>query len=254
MHGVSRQTAGHTANNYSRPHVHPEQAGTYAPQSPHSQQPPAPVMQAPLTHGRDEELAILFQQMRQITGADIPTFASHLQITPETLMHFERGEFEAFPPWAETVRIVSSIALLVNVDCEPILQRISQKNCQPGPQRVLPEQPAAVPVSQEVPRSRALPTNTSKKISRVALSPAANSLMSRKTLGLAAVPVALAVIFFAAITLDQKNSLSGPIGHYAKAGWELFNWRKSSDGLRWINVSDPRSRKANKLPIRSGTN
>ena len=43
---------------------------------------------------RDEELAVLFQQMRQVTAVDRTALASHLHTTAGVLCTFEAGEIE----------------------------------------------------------------------------------------------------------------------------------------------------------------
>ena len=245
----------------------------------HTPPPAQPMKPAPigdLSHC-DEELGHLFQQMRQLTRVDLSSLAGHLQTSPEVLATFERGELLAFPPWAETVRIVSSLALLVNIDCEPILKRISQKNHQPAPSQIQSErtpqnltparsrqrrqmsQPAPVrhqqPVAQQLaqpqPEARTgRPVQTKRPLTKIAFITWNKSAFTMRNLGLATIPVLMLAAFFLVINLEHKNSISGPLGNYARAGLELFSWNSNKDGLRWIKTYDPRSRKADKLPIK----
>ena len=303
--------------------------------------------QIPLHNDRDEELGYLFQQMRQLTGADLNTLASHLQTTPQILTAFECGEYDAFPPWAETVRIVSSLTLLVNIDCEPILDRISTKPHQQGPRnygtdlsqqqaRRQPQpqahaqnqsprpsqsqsqsqtrsgsssqsnsssqaqssrvahngthttrqadprnqhaahpaqentrsdthtdtrldthgapmahaQPAAyAPQTRQARQPRQAPVVTSQHIEKVQLAAVHSSKFNPRSIGMFAIPVIMIVAALLAFNIGQKNGFTGPLGKHAKAGWELFNFGAKKDGLTWITVEDPRSRKADKLPI-----
>jgi len=205
--------------------------------------------QISLHNSRDDVLGELFQQMRQLTGTDITTLASHLQTTPQTIASFERGEFEAFPPWAETVRIVSSLTLLVNVDCEPILERISHKIHQPGPRRYPGENHPATRSANIEETTRKPPVRVTRKVEQVALSALRRTIFTKRNISLAAIPVIMALAFFIATSFEQRGRITGPLENYAKAGWELFNWKSNDDGLRWIQTDDPRTRKADKLPV-----
>jgi len=294
MRGQNSPAGSERQSHHPASQVHHGQAGngTHA----HSQQHPN---QTPSHNERDEELGILFQQMRQLTGADLVTLASHLQTTPQILTTFENGEFDFFPPWAETVRIVSSLTLLVNVDCDPILNRISSKTRQPGPRRYTQEAPSnsaqAGVYSQSHNQSQShshsqrsqakAPCSTQSSArgveqvsghgaathtARHNVAPAARpgtgrqvvrqteqetpapirlSAFTTKKMSMAAIPLIMVVAAFLAINIGMKSGFTGPLGNYAKAGWELFNFSSSDNGLRWIKVRDPRSRKSDKLPV-----
>jgi len=78
---------------------------------------------------------------------------------------------------------------------------------------------------------------------------ALSSGITTKKIGMITIPLIIVFAFFLAVNIGQKNGFTGPLGNYAKAGWELFNFSSTNNGLTWINVKDPRSRKADKLPV-----
>ncbi len=283
-HGLSNQLTGsgarQMANNGAAPtsrssapyaqhstHAHqPQSTRAQQPQSSHAhQENPAHAPHASMqAHGQaagghsrhDEELAILFRQMREITGVDLATLGAHLYTTPEVLCRFEAGEVDAFPPWAETVRIVTTMSKLVGIDSEPILGRISYYAHQPN---VVSDQSNAV--SGETAEHVTAPRKERvKKKPKLKLGGALRTIgflfPSARTIGVAAIPFAMAFALILAPTFDPQNKLSGPLGNYAKAGWEILIWSSNSlrDGLRWVETRDPRSRKADKLKTNSTGN
>ena len=203
---------------------------------------------------RDEELAVLFQQMRQVTAVDRTALASHLHTTAGVLCTFEAGEIDSFPPWAETVRIVTTLTKLVGIDSEPILERIAKHAHEPSEISQFTQ-----PISQEILQQEApaQPEKTERKKPKKQnlIIPALKfALPSGRAIAVAAIPFAMAFAFMLAPSLDKQSSLSGPLGNYARAGWEMLLWSSNSvrDGLRWIETDDPRSRKADKLKTGGG--
>ena len=74
--------------------------------------------------GPDERLASIFKDMRRGLNIPVDKLALALKTTPHVIQLLETGQVRAFPPWPETVRIVTELGQLYRVDTRPILNRI----------------------------------------------------------------------------------------------------------------------------------
>ena len=255
-HRIAGQRAGQVASRQSGQPI--QSAPAYGQNHPDAQE-ISRTISVPVR--RDEELALLFQQMRQVAAVDRMALASHLHTTPDVIATFEAGEIDSFPPWAETVRIVTTLTKLVAIDSEPILERIAKHAHEPTEISQF-TQPVSQPITQEI-VPEAAPASV-KKTERKApkkfdhVIPALKfALPSGRAIAVAAIPFAMAFAFMMAPSFDKQNRISGPLGNYARAGWEMLLWSSNSvrdglEGLRWIETDDPRSRKADKLKTGGG--
>jgi hypothetical protein len=204
-----------------------------------------------LSPGRDEQLAQVFRNMRAALKISRETLSRRLATTPPIIDSFEAGAITALPRWNETVRIVKGYCELLRLDPEPILWRVRNQmeavtnSARPAPPPTPPRPSrdgsgwSRPPAMQHADASDARPRRRRKIRALFALS----------------APVALAA---GLIYLTQ--TMPGPV--YAAVGFLpeqvaipmragldfliLFN-APSRDGLRWIEVADPRVRKADKL-------
>ena len=196
--------------------------------------------------GRDEQLGRIFSNMRLVMKASRELIARRLAVAVSTVDSFEAGVVAAFPHWRETERIVRTYCELLRLDPEPILWRIrgqlqqlpsSERRSRAGPGR-----PRAQPRLQPVP------------VRAGSERPRAWRGRGRVLFALGA-PVALAAIVLSLARLAPTTAyrsialLPGLLREPARAGLDqliLFT-APQRDGLRWVDVSDPRTRKANKL-------
>ncbi len=234
-----------------------------------------PVPAAPRVHikgmsersaGSDTRLASIFQDMRR--GLTIPAdkLALALKTTPQVIQLLETGQVRAFPPWPETVRIVTELGRLYRVDTRPILNRIRG---QVGPAGL-----AQVPVSQETaisgkavaaaldsrhPLVRAMSRGRRRKeaspdqdLQRRAKR---RKRRAARTLFTLSAPVALlgGLVWLAQaqpwLIMRAVSALPAPLAKVVRPAanaliMHLAPWR---DGMRWIEVGDPRLRKTDKL-------
>lgn len=233
-----------------------------------------PVRAAPRVHiksmserstGVDERLAAIFQDMRRGLNIPVDKLAVALKTTPHVIQLLEAGQVRAFPPWPETVRIVTELGRLYRVDTGPILNRIRD---QVGPAGL-----AQVPVPQETtisakavaatldsrhPLVRAMSRGRRKQ---AALDPETQRRAKRRkrraarTLFTLSAPVALlgGLVWLAqaqpSAILKAVSALPEPLAKLVRPAAnalivQLAPWR---DGMRWIEVGDPRLRKTDKL-------
>jgi hypothetical protein len=186
--------------------------------------------------------------MRTALNLSREALARRLGTTPAIVDSLEAGAITTMPRWPETNRIVRAYCGLLQFDPEPVLWRIQS-------------QLQAVSSS---PSKAARPITTAPKIERTRASQARTSeppysgprrRRRARTFFALSAPVALAAVLvylaqsapgraYAALTL-----LPQPVAMPLRAGLDymLFLTAPRRDGLTWIEVGDPRMRKADKL-------
>ena len=192
--------------------------------------------------GADAELGEIFHNMRVAMKVSRGTIARRLATAVTTVDTFEAGAVAAFPRWPGTERIVRAYCALLRLDPEPILRRIHGRLhalAQPRPARVAPRiamrAAAAVDASPVARRRR----------------PGAGRGLARFGIPLTLAAVLLGVTQIAPAALYRgiallPEALAGP----AHRGLDqlLLLTAARREGLRWVDVGDPRVRKAGRLP------
>lgn len=193
--------------------------------------------------GRDTQLGNIFRNMRAATRLSREALARRLATTPATIEDLEMGAIFALPTWRETVRIVRSYCELLRLDPEPVLWRMQQVLRGGGngedPQTRPPGPP---PPALRKTRARAHAARRSgPSVRRVLILGAPPIVVAALAYWASAAPAPI----YRAITL-LPPSLAGP----ARAALDTFVLYSAPrrDGLRWIDVGDPRVRKVDKLP------
>lgn len=210
--------------------------------------------------GVDERVAAIFRDMRVGLGVSVAELANALGTTGAVIETLESGHIRVFPAWSETVRIVSELGRLHHVDARPILARIRD---QVGPAglgqtpKIAPARSASMekhPLLRIRDRARgAAPMRESSSDgahrARRRVRRAARALFAIST------PVAL---FGGTMWLAQTQSelilramakLPEPVARVVRpaAEYVVMQMAPRRDGMRWIEVSDPRTRKSDKL-------
>lgn len=207
---------------------------------------------------RDEQLGKLFRDMRLTLKISRETFARRLATNTATIDNFEAGAVGMLPHEKETERIVRGYCELLRIEPEPILRRIGAHMQvlanQPRPARTQPPRTTTPTTSRRTaPRSR--PATVSE---RVPPRPPRRRLRVRTLFALSA-PVALvAALVYLAHTAPKPvyraiALLPQPAATAMRSGLDYLMLMTASrrEGLRWIEVSDPRLRKADKLQTSS---
>jgi len=206
---------------------------------------------------QDAQLGQIFRNMRLAMKVSRETIARRLATSTICVDNFEAGAVAALPHAKETDRIVRGYCELLRLDPEPILWRIRARM-----QALADQARAAVPMplpAAIVPSTAGRSGRRSEPITRTRRSERSTARVSqrRRTRALFALsaPVALlaALVYLAhaaprpvyrAIAL-----LPGPARHAVRGvlDYAVLLTAPRREGLRWIEVSDPRLRKADKL-------
>lgn len=204
---------------------------------------------------RDDQLGAIFRNMRLTMKVSRETIARRLATSAACVDNFEAGAVSALPHGKETERIVRGYCQLLRMDPEPILWRIR------GHMQALANQaraavpraphPAAVPATAGRPAPRSRPV---AKVERTKV-PAPHRRRRARTLFALSAPVALAAALVYLAHAAPRSAyraialLPGPVATVARAGMDylVLLTAPRREGLRWIEVGDPRVRKADKL-------
>jgi cytoskeletal protein RodZ len=204
--------------------------------------------------GRDEQIGQIFRKMRLAMKVSRETVARRLATSPAIVDSFEAGAIAALPHWRETARIINGYCELLRLDPEPILWRVrsqmyalaSQPNGPVPAHKPRPHAPAPAAFPEAAPRPS--PTaRTEPPRKRRRLGPRAMIAL--------AIPVVLVAILVGFAHLAPRPAyraimlLPDPLEASLRAGLDYLVLMSAPrrDGLRWIDVDDPRLRKADKL-------
>jgi len=208
---------------------------------------------------QDAQLGQIFRNMRLAMKVSRETIARRLATSTICVDNFEAGAVAALPHAKETDRIVRGYCELLRLDPEPILWRIRN-----GMQALAEQARAAAPMplpAAIVPTTASRSGRRSEPVTRTrpqrSERSAARWAQRRRTRALFALsaPVALlAALVYVAHAAPRPvyraiALLPGPARHGVRAvlDYAVLLTAPRREGLRWIEVSDPRLRKADKL-------
>jgi transcriptional regulator with XRE-family HTH domain len=202
-----------------------------------------------LSAGRDPQLGQIFRNMRVAMKISREALARRLATTPMTIDSFEAGAINGMPHWRETVRIVRGYCELLRLDPEPILWRIKSQL-----QAVQAKSSSARNSAGTADAAAAPAPATRNSHEKYGEEPARPKRRRARALFAITAPVALlAVLAIGAQALPQPlyyaiGFLPAPVAKPIRAGLDyvVHLGAPSRDGLKWIELSDPRLRKADK--------
>jgi hypothetical protein len=216
--------------------------------------PPYVHLGSALDAGRDEQLAQIFRNMRLVMRVSRETIARRLATTPSTIESFEQGAVASLPHWKETCRIVRGYGVLARIDPEPVLGRIREQLQALAWQARSAR--AATPVEFTTGRPAARTQPAVPRSARTEVRASGRRRRARVLFALSA-PLALAaaLVYLAQAAPQPVYRVVGLLPDVAqravRAGLDYVVVLSAPrrDGLRWIDVSDPRVRKADKLQV-----
>jgi hypothetical protein len=197
---------------------------------------------------RDDQIGLIFRNMRLAMRVPRETIARRLATTSATIDNFEAGAIAALPHWKETQRVVRAYCELLRMDPEPILWRMRDlMQAPPTEVRTVssmtqpPAPRAFAPASPPTERTRPLRSGRRRTV---------RTLFVLSTPVAAAVGLAMLVQAAPGAAYRAIGLLPAPVAWPARAGLDyvVMATAPQRDGLKWIEVGDPRLRKTDKLP------
>jgi transcriptional regulator with XRE-family HTH domain len=225
------------------------------------------------------EIGALFRDLRRILRLSLPDLAVRLGTRIEVVTALERGEIGRLPPWPETVRVVTGYTSLARIDPRPVLAII--RNQMEGGATVVRVGDGAPNRLRSLARAASAAAGRVASTTRSAASVAwgarqamaqnwiasetadmdfeAGARHSMAWLGRTGILVLLVVSLTLATYLARSTGLEGafanlrtPIVRLVDKAQDYVARRlassgQSSDDLKWVDVDDPRSRRADRL-------
>lgn len=200
----------------------------------------------------------LFQDLRRCFGLTEQQVAVHIQTSPAVIRALESGAFELLPPWPETCRVVAAYTSLASIDPRPVLQSIGRELALRAARAEAGGKPEQEP-EQATFRGRFVTALEGLRLLALRVASAAKearfgfSGMSRPTALIVAVAamglVLTGLVVQSTVLQAAVTSLPSPVVRLVRGAhnYMLIHLSPTRDGLRWIEVEDPRSRRTDKL-------
>lgn len=195
----------------------------------------------------DAECGHFFRGLIGYLGVSRTELALRLECNAHSLEALERGDIGGLPPWPETVRIVTGLTAPAGIDPRPALRLLGQR------WKASSEAPAGRPFRMpRVPPWAALARQTAAAVLNGARARLFETRLSlRAWVYAAAIAAPLAFAVFAARPAAFVEAASVPetfAGLFRETReFVLYQIAPQRDGLRWIEVDDPRLRRGDKL-------
>lgn len=207
--------------------------------------------QVQVSHDR-ELIARFFMDLRRALRLTLPQAAYYLQVHTNVIEALETGQVEYLPPWPQTTQIVMSYASMAGVDGRPVLNAIGNLIIMLQPVADEPEEKPAGYASQaggHFLRAGSALASGARRLPKDAI----HQIRQRPQRALYALslPLFILLFFHASVFEVVAQPFSTAVNRVSVYFQEHF--APVQDGLRWIDVSDPRSRRTDKLQIAGGS-
>jgi hypothetical protein len=175
--------------------------------------------------------------------------AAHLLTRPETILALETGQFELLPHWPETARIVMTYTALAGIDGRPVLAALADAIRA----SVQPVMRAKVQAANRQPADRLKQAGSAIASSAKRLpADAMKQVRERPERAFYAVSLPLGILMLLLNTSVLHAAISHvprPVARMAQDVRQFFQeqFAPVREGLRWIEVDDPRRRRGDKL-------
>ena len=199
------------------------------------------------------EVARFFRDLRAAFGMSQTEAAQRLATRIDIISALEAGDVSGLPPWPECCRIVRTYTGLVGLDPRPILHSlelllaVAARTPKPAPKRALLPQLSRPGAAGQLARGQATGSSFAVSVGRLLRGPEGRA---GRTLFAIAVPVGLLML------LTQTSVLAAAVAQLPPGMARIVRGAQDyvavqlapiRDGLRWIDVPDPRSRRGDKL-------
>ncbi len=196
-------------------------------------------------------VARFFIDLRRALRLTLPQAAHYVQVHPEVIETLETGQIEYLPPWSETARIVLTYSSMAGVDGGPVLNAIGGLLAVLAQPAVTEAPKAARPEPRgHFRRAGSAIASGAKRLPQDAI----HQIRQRPQRALYALSLPLGLVLvmlhtsvFALVAKPFSAAVSSVSVYFQ------VHFAPVRDGLRYIEVDDPRSRRGDKLRISSGS-
>lgn len=199
------------------------------------------------------DVAKFFIDLRRTIGATPIQAAQRLATSPQIIAALERANVGMLPPWPETCRIVMSYAAWAGIDGRPVLTALGILAKEADQHRQTVKQAAAVrpavtASSERLAAMRYAISQSALRLPREAFNQARERPV--RTFYALSVPLlALMFMMHSHFLRDAGSLMWRPFKAVVTVVHDRFavSFAPRREGLRWIEVSDPRRRRSDKL-------
>ena len=202
----------------------------------------------------EAEVARFFRDLRAALQMSQAQAAQRLATRMDIIAALEGGDVSALPPWPECCRIVRTYTAPVGLDPRPILHSlemllsVAARTPKPAPKRtfipLLSRQKKPAQPAQGKPAANPAIAAVSASFGRLLRGRNGRALFA------IAVPVGLLVLLTQTSALEAAVAQLPPsVARIVRGAQDYVTVQLAPvrDGLRWIDVRDPRSRRSDKL-------
>jgi Helix-turn-helix domain len=201
----------------------------------------APTQSAPTGPPIATQVGGFFRDLRRNFRLSQPEVAGRLATRIDIIAALEAGDVRNLPPWPETCRIVRTYTGFVGLDPRPILRLIEILQTSAGR--------SPMPAQDYADEDESLLSAAVEGLRQAWHGPLGQAA---RILVAAAIPVALVVLLTQTSVLEAAVSrLPPPVARIVRGAqnYVIVQLAPVHDGMRWIDVPDPRSRRGDKLPM-----
>jgi hypothetical protein len=202
----------------------------------------------------EAEVARFFQDLRAAFRLSQAQTAEQLSTRVDIICALEAADVSALPPWPECCRIIRTYTGPVGLDPRPILHSletllaIAAQNPKPAPKRSFGSQLGR----RKQPQQRVQKEPAEDSLLAAILARLAPIMPGRtgRLLFAIAVPVGLLVLLSQTSVLEAAVAQLPPsVARIVRGAQDYVTLQLAPvrDGMRWIDVRDPRSRRSDKL-------
>ena len=210
------------------------------------------------------EVARFFQDLRRALDISQLQAAKRVATRIDIIAALEVGKVRALPPWPETCRIVRAYTGLAGLDARPVLRSLEMVLTmqvhapEPESRRGPPRLALPAPSKRSDPDRRTVATPAMAGPGEPALGVGdrlrdfweGRAARAARALFAVTVPVALVVLITQTSVLEAAVSKLPPsVARIVRGAqnYVIVQLAPVRDGLRWIDVPDPRTRRSDKL-------
>lgn len=202
---------------------------------------------------QDRELiARFFMDLRHALRLTLPQAAYYLQVHTSVVEAFETGQVEYLPPWPQTAQLIIGYTSMAGIDGRPVLSAVGNLMAilqAAGDESRQAPAPSHASGSGQFFKAGSALANGARRLPKDAI----HQIRERPQRALYALslPFFVLLFFHASIFQVVAQPFGSAVNHVSAYFQEHF--APVREGLRWIDVNDPRSRRTDKLRIAGGS-
>lgn len=203
------------------------------------------------------QIAQFFVDLRRGLRLTLPQIAAYLRVSVDCIEHLESGRVELLPQRRETAQFILDYASLAQIDGRPLLNAIGGLVAKLERYSALGNSPAAAAQTTMADRGGRTLRRAGSALANGAMrlpKDAMNQVRRRPDRAVYALSLPLGLLLIG-LNSGSIAQVSRPFSLSVEwlSGYFQEHFGRVQGGLRYIEVDDPRSRRADLLPVKGGS-